>query len=64
MSISRHQLDTRKPVVEIHLFGSVEFEAGLALQQRLVYEAAGRGDGTITLLLCEHPLTISIGRQG
>jgi len=64
MSNSHRQLDSRKPSVEIHLFGSVEFEACLALQQRLVYEAAGRDDGAITVLLCEHPLTISIGRQG
>ncbi|HUY32706.1 MAG TPA: hypothetical protein VMV69_07970 [Pirellulales bacterium] len=64
MSFRRPQLDTRKPALEIHLFGTIEFEACLALQRRLVYEAAGRGDGAMTLLLCEHPLTISIGRQG
>ena len=49
---------------EAYLLGSVDFEACLALQQRLVYEAAGRDDGQITLLLCEHPLTITVGRQG
>jgi lipoate-protein ligase B len=47
-----------------HLLGAVDFEACLALQQRLVYEAAGRSDGHITLLVCEHPACITVGRQG
>ncbi len=38
--------------------------AALALQQRLVYEAGGRQDATITLLVCEHPPIITIGRGG
>ncbi|MES1213233.1 MAG: hypothetical protein ABUL64_01480 [Singulisphaera sp.] len=47
-----------------HLLGSVGFDACLTLQQRLVYEAGGRLDGQIQLLICEHPPTITIGRQG
>ena len=53
-----------KPAVEAYLLGVVDFEACLALQQRLVYETAGRSDGQITLLVCEHPLSITVGRQG
>ncbi len=34
------------------------------MQQRLVYEATGRSDGHITLLVCEHPACITVGRQG
>lgn len=52
------------PAVEAYLLGVVDFDACLALQQRLVYEAAGRSDGQISLLLCEHPHSISVGRQG
>lgn len=52
------------PAVEAHLLGQVEFDDCLALQQRLVYEAIGRRDGQITLLICEHPLKITVGRQG
>ncbi|MGH7138135.1 MAG: lipoyl(octanoyl) transferase LipB [Pirellulales bacterium] len=52
------------PAVEAHLLGSVDFDDCLALQQRLVYETSGRGDGQITLLICEHPLKITVGRQG
>jgi lipoate-protein ligase B len=44
--------------------GLVDYQRALALQQRLVFEAGGRNDGQIALLLCEHPATISIGRQG
>ncbi|HEX4148777.1 MAG TPA: hypothetical protein VHY20_07310 [Pirellulales bacterium] len=52
------------PAVAAHLLGVVDFEACLALQQRLVYETSGRSDGNITLLVCEHPPTITIGRAG
>lgn len=52
------------PAVAAHLLGVVDFEACLALQQRLVYETSGRSDGHITLLICEHPPTITIGREG
>jgi lipoyl(octanoyl) transferase len=54
----------RHPLLETYLLGVVDFEECLALQQRLVYEAGGRKDGQIVLLLCEHPPTITIGRQG
>ncbi len=47
-----------------YLLGSLEFEAALALQQRLVYECGGRRDGQISLLICEHPKSISVGRHG
>lgn len=56
--------DSRPAAVEAHLLGLVEFDDCLALQQRLVYEASGRDDAQITLLLCEHPLKITVGRQG
>lgn len=46
-----------------YLLGLVEFEAVLALQRRLVYEAAA-ADGGACLLLCEHPPLITVGRHG
>lgn len=52
------------PALAAHLLGLIDFDACLALQHRLVYEAAGRVDGQITLLVCEHPLAITIGRLG
>jgi lipoyl(octanoyl) transferase len=54
----------RPPAVEAHLLGLVDFDDCLALQQRLVYETAGRRDGQITLLICEHPRKITVGRLG
>lgn len=53
-----------KPAVEAYLLGAVDFDTCLALQQRLVYETAGRADGQISLLICEHPLSVTVGRQG
>jgi lipoyl(octanoyl) transferase len=54
----------RPPAVEAHLLGTVAFDDCLALQQRLVYETSGRTDRQITLLVCEHPLKITVGRLG
>jgi lipoyl(octanoyl) transferase len=51
------------PVVQVYLLGSVNFEAALALQRRLVFEIAGNR-AAAALLLCEHPPVISVGRQG
>lgn len=48
----------------VHLLGRVHFDACLALQNRLVYEAGGRRDGLTQILLCEHPPEITIGRHG
>jgi lipoyl(octanoyl) transferase len=45
------------------LLGSVDFEAALALQQRLVFEIAGNRSAA-ALILCEHPPLITVGRQG
>ena len=56
--------DAKTAAVDVHLLGLIDFDAGLALQQRLVYETSGRADGRIALLVCEHPPSISVGRQG
>ncbi len=48
--------------LEIFLLGIVDFQEVLSLQRRIVYET---GDSTgASLLLCEHPPTISVGRAG
>lgn len=50
--------------MQFHLLGIIDYDACLALQQRLVYEAGGRTDGQITVLVCEHPDVITVGRGG
>jgi len=50
--------------LEAYLLGSIEYDACLALQNRLVYEASGRDDGQLSLLVCEHPPLITVGRRG
>jgi len=55
---------TSPPSLAAYLLGSVDFEICLALQQRLVYEAGGRQDGHISLLICEHLPAITVGRHG
>ena len=50
------------PPMEIYLLGLVDFQDVLSLQRRIVYDL---GDGgCASLLLCEHPPTISVGRAG
>ena len=50
------------PPLEIYLLGLVDFEEVQQLQRRLVYELGDRGGAS--LVLCEHPPTISVGRSG
>jgi lipoyl(octanoyl) transferase len=51
------------PVLQVYLLGSVDFEAALALQRRLVFEIAGNRSAA-ALILCEHPPLITVGREG
>jgi lipoyl(octanoyl) transferase len=50
-------------VLQAYLLGSVDFEAALAFQRRLVYQVSGERDSGC-LMLCEHPPLITVGRQG
>jgi lipoyl(octanoyl) transferase len=54
---------TAERVLQAYLLGSVEFEAALALQRRLLYHVTGDRDAA-ALILCEHPPLITVGRQG
>src|SRR5262245_45985153 len=47
-----------------YLMGCVDFDDCQSLQRRLAYDALTRGDGRITVLLCEHPPLVTIGRAG
>lgn len=49
--------------LQAYLLGSVDFEAAVALQKRLVYEVSGERDRA-ALVLCEHPPLITVGRAG
>src|SRR5262245_19770963 len=50
------------PPLEVYLLGLVDFEEVQQLQRRLVYELGEQGGAS--LVLCEHPPTISVGRSG
>ena len=52
------------PSLEAHLLGLIDFERALGLARRLVFDAGGANDRQIRLLVCEHPATVTIGRQG
>lgn len=50
--------------LEIYLLGVVDFDSAMFLQERLHREIAERCDGLGTLLICEHPPTVTTGRDG
>lgn len=50
--------------LNVHLLGTVDFDAALAVQRHLVLETHSSGHQAAHLILCEHPPGISIGREG
>jgi lipoyl(octanoyl) transferase len=50
------------PPLEVYLLGLVDFAEVQQLQRRLVYDLGERGGAS--LVVCEHPPTISVGRSG
>lgn len=50
--------------LEVYLLGLVDFDAALALQERLMRDVSGYDDGRGALLVCEHPPLITVGREG
>uniref|UniRef100_A0A7C4LLY8 BPL/LPL catalytic domain-containing protein n=1 Tax=Schlesneria paludicola TaxID=360056 RepID=A0A7C4LLY8_9PLAN len=50
--------------LEVSLLGLTELAAALTLQDRMAADLAERQDRRGVLLLCEHPLGISFGREG
>ena len=50
--------------LSVYLLGLVDFDSAAQLQDRLVYELSGRDDTAGVLILCGHPPTITIGREG
>jgi lipoyl(octanoyl) transferase len=51
-------------LLEAYLLGQIELERCATLQRKLVAEAASWGDERISVLLCEHPQMITVGRAG
>jgi lipoyl(octanoyl) transferase len=51
-----------QPALEVYMLGLVDFLELQQLQRRIVYDLGEQGGAS--LILCEHPPTISIGRSG
>lgn len=54
-------LATGDASLEIHLLGTVDFDAMLALQEWTAYQVSDRADGQGVVFLCEHPPLITLG---
>ena len=63
-SLAKKPLPSEDRVAEFHLLGCVAWDDVWALQRRLVYEARGDSRPRITVLCCEHPRLLTIGRGG
>lgn len=50
--------------LDVYLLSVVDLESLLELQERLRRDVAGRSDLHGALLLCEHPPTVTVGREG
>jgi lipoyl(octanoyl) transferase len=50
--------------LEVFLLGTVDFASALSLQARLLDQIAARNDTHGIVLVCEHPPTLTIGREG
>jgi lipoyl(octanoyl) transferase len=49
--------------LQTYLLGSVAFETALALQRRLAFQVSGDRSAGF-LIVCEHPVSITVGRHG
>ena len=63
MSFHAASLSVCDTALRAYLLGTVSFDAALALQRMLVYQTSGDREGG-SLLMCEHPPMISVGRHG
>lgn len=50
--------------LEVYLLGKVDFVSAMGLQSRLLEQIAQRQDTHGIVFVCEHPPSISIGREG
>ena len=58
------QSDRTSTALEVFLLGRVDFASALGLQSQLLNQVAQRGDTHGIVFVCEHPPSISIGREG
>ena len=50
--------------LEVYLLGTVDFDAAMALQERLVDQISERSDRLGALSICEHPPVVTVGLEG
>ena len=58
-----HELHPPGRALSAYLLGTLEFDALLALQRRLVYDIGGDRNSA-AIILCDHPPGITVGREG
>jgi lipoyl(octanoyl) transferase len=57
------EVPQRERALTAYLLGTLEFDAFIALQRRLVYDIGG-DRSSAAVVLCDHPPGITIGREG
>lgn len=64
MTVTAENAHSQAPVLHAYLLGQVSVQDALYLQRRLLYEVSGENGRQAALVLCEHPLSITVGRSG
>jgi len=64
MTIRPRQTVPRDLPVAFHLLGTIPWHNGMALVHRLAAAAVQSDEPRVTVLLCEHPEVITVGRSG
>lgn len=67
MNSTRSESDFPAPqerALKVYLLGCVDFDSLLVLQERALQEIHYQQDDQATLFVCEHPPTVTVGREG
>jgi lipoate-protein ligase B len=62
--LDRSSIRRAEPAMAAYLLAPLDFERALSLLERLVYESGADRTAQISLIICEHPPTITVGRHG
>jgi lipoyl(octanoyl) transferase len=63
-TVDSRNLPAMSSSLDVFLLGTVDLASSIELQERLRVEVAGRADSHGAVLVCEHPPSVTIGREG
>lgn len=64
LSRDRREIPPRTSTLDVFLLGTVDLASAIGLQERLRADVAAGTDSRGAILICEHPPSVTIGRDG